>query len=65
MSPPPDDHGWGPEVKPRSEHSGRPRIDNILKEARRGDLESVKRHLNQDPTLLLAKSGGHNRTFLS
>lgn len=64
MSTPPDDHGWGPEVKPRSGHSGRPRIDKILKEARRGDLESVKRHLNQDPTLLLAKSGGHNRTFL-
>ena len=59
-----DDHGWGNEVKPRSGHSGRLGIDKILKEARRGDLESVKRHLRQDPSLLLAKSGGHNRTFL-
>ena len=64
MSTPPDDHGWGNEVKPRSKHSGRPSIDKILKEARRGDLKSVKQHLNQDPELLLAKSGGHNRTFL-
>lgn len=59
-----DDHGWGNEVKPRSGHSGRPGIDRILKEARRGDLESVKRHMRQDPSLLRAKSGGHNRTFL-
>lgn len=59
-----DDHGWGDEVKPRSGHSGRTGIDRILKEARRGDLRSVKRHLSQDPSLLLAKSGGHNRTFL-
>ena len=64
MSTATDDHGWGPEVKPRSGHSGRLGIDKILKEARRGDLKSVKRHLNQDPDLLLAKSGGHNRTFL-
>ena len=59
-----DDHGWGNEVKPRSGHSGRTGIDKILKEARRGNLESVKRHLGEDPSLLLAKSGGHNRTFL-
>lgn len=59
-----DDHGWGNEVKPRSGHSGRTGIDRILKEARRGDLESVKRHLREDPSLLRAKSGGHNRTFL-
>ena len=61
---PPDDNGWGNEVKPRSGHSGRFGIDRILKDARRGDLRSVKRHLNRDPSLLLAKSGGHNRTFL-
>ena len=53
MSTPPDDHGWSPEVKPRSGHSGRPRIDKILKEARRGDLESVKRHLNQEYVMLI------------
>ena len=64
MSAEPDDHGWGNEVKPRSGHSGRLGIDKILKEARRGDLASVKRHLSQDPSLLRAKSGGHNRTFL-
>ena len=64
MSNEPDDHGWGKEVKPRAGHSGRPSIDRMLKAARRGDLKSVKRHLNQDPSLLLAKSGGHNRTFL-
>lgn len=61
---PPDDHGWGDEVKPRSGHSGRFGIDRILKEVRRGDLDAVKRHLRRDPSLLHAKSGGHNRTFL-
>lgn len=54
---------WGNEVKPRP-HSGRIGIDKILKDARRGDLPAVKRHLRLDPSLLLAKSGGHNRTFL-
>ena len=57
MSTPPDDHGRGPEVKPRSGHSGRPPIDKILKEARRGDLESVKRHLNQRATHPMADQG--------
>lgn len=64
MSTDPDNHGWGNEVKPRAGHSGRPGIAAILETARRGDLKSVKRHLSQDPSLLLAKSGGHNRTFL-
>ena len=59
-----DDHGWGNETKPRSGHSGRFGIDKILKEVRRGDLNAVKRHFKRDPSLLLAKSGGHNRTFL-
>lgn len=59
-----DDHGWGNEVKPRAGHSGRTGIAAILQTARHGDLESVKRHLSKDPSLLLAKSGGHNRTFL-
>jgi len=54
---------WGDEVKPRS-HSGRVGIDQILKDARRGDLQAVQEHLRRDPSLLLAKSGGHNRTFL-
>src|SRR6185436_15977312 len=54
---------WGDEVKPRP-HSGRVGIDKILKDARRGDLRIVQRHLRCDPSLLLAKSGGHNRTFL-
>ena len=54
---------WGNESKPRP-HSGRLGMDKILKDARRGDLAAVKKHLKADPTLLLAKSGGHNRTFL-
>lgn len=54
---------WGDEVKPRP-HSGRVGIDKILKDARRGDLQAVKLHLRRDPSLLHAKSGGHNRTFL-
>jgi len=54
---------WGDEEKPRP-HSGRVGLDAILKDARRGDLQAVQRHLKRDPTLLLAKSGGHNRTFL-
>jgi hypothetical protein len=54
---------WGNEVKPRP-HSGRVGIDGILKDARRGDLQAVRDHLRRDPSLLLAKSGGHNRTFL-
>ena len=64
MSSTTDDNGWGDETKPRSGHSGRFGIDKILKEVRRGDLSAVKRHLKRDPSLLLAKSGGHNRTFL-
>ena len=59
-----DDHEWGDEVKPRSGHSGRFGMDKILKEVRRGDLNAVRRHLKRDPSLLQAKSGGHNRTFL-
>lgn len=54
---------WGNEVKPRT-HSGRLGMDKILKDARRGDRAKVRRHLKDDPSLLLAKSGGHNRTFL-
>lgn len=54
---------WGNEAKARP-HSGRVGIDRILKDARRGDLNAVQAHLKRDPTLLLAKSGGHNRTFL-
>jgi ankyrin repeat protein len=54
---------WGDEVKPRS-HSGRIGIDEILKDARRGDLQAVQGHLRRDPSLLLARTGGHNRTFL-
>ena len=54
---------WGNEVKPRP-HSGRLGMDRILKDARRGDLPAVRAHLRRDPSLLLAKSGGHNRTFL-
>jgi ankyrin repeat protein len=54
---------WGDEVKPRP-HSGRLGIDAILKDARRGDFPAVRKHLRGDPSLLLAKSGGHNRTFL-
>lgn len=64
MSTTANDHGWGDETKPRSGHSGRFGIDKILKGVRRGDLTAVKRHLKRDPSLLLAKSGGHNRTFL-
>jgi ankyrin repeat protein len=54
---------WGDEAKPRS-HNGRVGMDAMLKDARRGDLKAVKLHLQRDPSLLLAKSGGHNRTFL-
>jgi hypothetical protein len=54
---------WGGEVKPRP-HTGRVGIDEVLKDARRGDLRAVRGHLRRDPSLLLAKSGGHNRTFL-
>jgi ankyrin repeat protein len=54
---------WGNETKPRS-HSGRIGLDAILKDARRGDLRAVQGHLRRDPSLLLAKSGGHNRSFL-
>src|SRR5438094_5806471 len=54
---------WGEECKPRP-HSGRVGMDRILKDARRGDLAAVRGHLRRDPSLLLAKSGGHNRTFL-
>lgn len=54
---------WGDEGKP-GPHSGRVGIDRILKDARRGDLQAVRGHLRRDPSLLLAKSGGHNRTFL-
>jgi ankyrin repeat protein len=54
---------WGNEVKPRA-HNGRVGMDAILKDARRGNLKAVKRLLQLDPSLLLAKSGGHNRTFL-
>lgn len=61
---PSDDNGWGNETRPRAGHSGRFGIDKILKEVRRGDLRAVKRYLKQAPSLLYAKSGGHNRTFL-
>jgi ankyrin repeat protein len=54
---------WGDEEKPRP-HSGRLGIDKILKDARHGDLRAVQRHQRRDSSLLLAKSGGHNRTFL-
>jgi ankyrin repeat protein len=54
---------WGNELKPRP-HGGRVGLDEILKDARRGDLRAVQGHLRRDPSLLLAKSGGHNRTFL-
>ena len=54
---------WGDEVKQRP-HSGRVGIDKILKAARSGDLQAVQEHLRSDPSLLQAKSGGHNRTFL-
>ena len=54
---------WGDEGKPRP-HSGRIGIDEMLKDARRGDLQAVQERLRRDPSLLLAKSGGHNRTFL-
>lgn len=57
------DIDWGDEVKP-SPHSGRAGIDEVLKDARRGDLAAVKEHLRRDPSLLLEKNGGHNRTFL-
>jgi ankyrin repeat protein len=54
---------WGDEVKLRP-HSGMVGLDSILKDARRGDLSAVKAHLKQNPSLLTAMSGGHNRTFL-
>jgi ankyrin repeat protein len=54
---------WGDELKPRP-HSGRIGIDRILKDARRGSLRAVQEHLRRDPSLLAAKGGGHNRTFL-
>ena len=54
---------WGDEVKPRP-HSGRVGMDRVLKDARRGDVPAVRAHLRRDPSLLRAKSGGHNRTFL-
>jgi ankyrin repeat protein len=54
---------WGDECKPRP-HSGRLGMDEMLQDARRGDLRAVQNHLRRDPSLLLAKSGGHNRTFL-
>jgi len=54
---------WGNEVKPRP-HSGQVGLDTVLKDARRGNLAAVKAHLKREPSLLLAKSGGHNRTFL-
>src|SRR5688572_27520429 len=54
---------WGDEVKPRP-HSGRLGMDRILKDDARRDLQAVQGHLTRDPSLLLAKSGGHNRTFL-
>ncbi|MFG0319065.1 MAG: ankyrin repeat domain-containing protein [Planctomycetota bacterium JB042] len=54
---------WGDEVRPQP-HSGRGGMDRMLKDARRGDRAAVEAHLRADPTLLLAKSGGHNRTFL-
>ncbi len=44
---------WGDEAKPKS-HSGRIGLDTILKDARRGDLKAVQRHLRHDPSLLLA-----------
>lgn len=59
-----DDNGWANETKPRAGHSGRFGIDKILKDVRRGDLRAVKQYLKQDPSLLHAKSGGHNRSFL-
>jgi ankyrin repeat protein len=54
---------WGNETKPRP-YSGRIGLDEILKDARRGDLRAVQGHLRRDPSLLLATSGGHNRSFL-
>jgi ankyrin repeat protein len=54
---------WGNELKPRT-HSGQVGLDKVLKDARRGDLQAVRGHLQRDPSLLLAKSAGHNRTFL-
>jgi hypothetical protein len=54
---------WGDEGKP-GPHSGRIGVERILKDARRGDLRAVQAHLRRDPSLLLAKSGGHNRSFL-
>src|SRR6185503_19282610 len=54
---------WGNEEKPRP-HGGRLGMDELLKDARRGDLRAVRGHLRRDPSLLLAKSGGHNRTLL-
>jgi len=39
-------------------------MDRILETARRGDVATVREHLARDPSLLFAKSGGHNRTLL-
>lgn len=55
---------WDDEIKPREGHSGRVGLDRRLKDARRGDLQAVRRHLRDDPWLLTAKSRGHNRTLL-
>jgi ankyrin repeat protein len=54
---------WGNEIK-SSKPIGRGGMDKMLKDARRGDLEAVQRQLSRDPSLLLAMSGGHCRTFL-
>jgi ankyrin repeat protein len=54
---------WGDESK-AGPHSGRIGLDEILKHARHGDLRAVQSHLRRDPSLLLATSGGHNRSFL-
>jgi hypothetical protein len=54
---------WGNETK-AGPHSGVVGLDRILKDARKGDLPAVQGHLRRDPSLLLARSGGHNRTFL-
>ena len=55
---------WGDEVKPRGSHTGIGGIDLLLKDARKGDLEAVKQHLERKPRLLDAYSGGHNRSFV-
>jgi ankyrin repeat protein len=45
-------------------HSGTPGFERHLLMARKGDLSGIKRLLQEDPTLLNAMSGGHNRTLL-